>query len=301
MTQQIKETTLGGPEELWEWLKVGFIQTTIDKNLAWNKYGKDPLNMPSFVQEKAWQEIKKGFCNLKDHTDKPHIIVIPELSVPHCYVNELKNLSKAIGALVIAGLDFVLVGENGVSNKAIVIKPQNWPEDKKSKMTTEVYFGKTFFSKREKDYFGKFGKHCLSYPATHIFDAGPFGKIGVAICSDFFDIERFVIYKGHIHHLIVIAYNKDVNSYYFLAEAISRLVYCNVIICNSGFYGDSLAFAPYDKDYRRIIYRHKGQNLFATQVVDLPVKSLDDAQNEQDSCKEFKTKPPGYIKKPNIY
>jgi len=34
---------------------------------------------------------------------------------------------------------------------------------------------------------------------------------------------------GVVPHMIVIASNRDTNSFYFLAEAISRLVYCNVI------------------------------------------------------------------------
>jgi hypothetical protein len=128
----------------------------------------------------------------------------------------------------------------------------------------------------------------------YIFHADGFGSIGIAICSDFFDLERFVIYKGRIQHLIVIAHNIDTESYYFLAEAIARLVYCNVVICNTGFYGDSIAYAPYSESYNRYIYRHKGKGLFATQVVHLPVESLIAAQKMNDKTQTFKSAPPGY-------
>ena len=279
--------------KLDDYLKVGFIQTVIDEKLAWESYPPS-LNMKPIVEMKVWQEIKNGFCSLSP--EQPNIIVLPELTLPHGYEKQLKGLSKAIGAIVIAGLDFEQFGSRGVKNKAIVVIPENWPEPKKSKRVSSVYFGKTFFSDAEKDFFKKFKYKPFPDTSTYIFYAGKFGNIGVAICSDFFDIERFVIYRGKIHHMIVIAHNKDSEAYYYLAEAISRLVYCNVVICNTGHYGDSLAFAPYRESYRRTIYRHRGQSLFTTQVVKLPVFNLDEAQRRNDKHSEFKPPPPGYKK-----
>jgi len=222
-----------------------------------------------------------------------------------------KKLSMTIGSVVIAGLDFQKNAYNKISNKAIVIVPNNWPNIRKSTSTSSFYFGKTHFSNEEFDLFEKLNDYekplhaysPLSEPVNYIIDAGPFGNIGVAICSDFFDIERFVIYKGKIHHMIVISHNMDTNSYYFLAEAISRLVFCNVVICNTGYYGDSIAFSPYKESYKRIIYRHEGQQLFSTQVVSLPVALLDQAQcnprklpKDHNGKNIFKSAPPGYIR-----
>ena len=74
---------------------------------------------------------------------------------------------------------------------------------------------------------------------------------------------------------------------------------CNVVICNIGQFGDSLAYSPYKKDYKRMIYRNQGANLFSTQVIDLPVKSLIEDQklgatiDTTDKSKIFKM-PPEY-------
>ena len=77
---------------------------------------------------------------------------------------------------------------------------------------------------------------------------------------------------------------------------------CNVVICNTRHYGDSLCFSPYDKEYKRIIYRNSGANLFSAQVIDLPVDILDKEQSlasrmgEKTAGKgEFKSTP-GFIK-----
>jgi hypothetical protein len=273
-----------------EYLNIGFIQTVVEGAIAWHS---KPYQMSKESEEKVWAEIKKGFIDLLNGYERPQLIVIPELSLPHGYEYDLRKLSASSGAIVIAGLDFLYVDEK-VCNRSVVIVPSEWPNLRSSKLTSSFYFGKTFYSNEEERMFGP--ENLISNPDIYILDAGSFGVLGVAICSDFFDIERFVVYKGRIHHLVIIAHNQDTESYYFLAEAISRLVYCNVIICNTGEYGDSIAFSPYKDTFKRTIYRHKGQGLFSSQVVSVPVSALDSEQNKEVINKIFKARPPGYQK-----
>lgn len=276
-------------------LRLGLIQTTVNDNFAW-PIERGEVTMQKSEQIKVWREIKKGFINLKNHSSQPHIIILPELSIPIGFIDDVKRISKKMGAVIIGGLDFIKgENENSAMNKAIIVIPQNWPARGFSKRVNTVHFGKTFFSSDEKKLFTACNLIPRPDPAMYILDAGEFGRIGVAICSDFFDIERFVIYKGRIQHMLVIAHNMDINSYYFLCEAISRLVYCNVVICNTGFYGGSIVFSPYKKSHKRVIYKHEGKGLFTTQVVELPVKTLNEAQQkEEDKDELFKSKPPGY-------
>lgn len=273
-----------------EYLNIGFIQTVVEGAIAWHS---KPYQMSKESEEKVWAEIKKGFIDLLNGYERPQLIVIPELSLPQGYEYDLRKLSASSGAIVIAGLDFLYVDEK-VCNRSVVIVPSEWPNLRSSKLTSSFYFGKTFYSNEEERMFGP--ENLISNPDIYILDAGSFGVLGVAICSDFFDIERFVVYKGRIHHLVIIAHNQDTESYYFLAEAISRLVYCNVIICNTGEYGDSIAFSPYKDTFKRTIYRHKGQGLFSSQVVSVPVRALDSEQNKEVINKIFKARPPGYQK-----
>ena len=81
-----------------------------------------------------------------------------------------------------------------------------------------------------------------------------------------------------------------------MAEAISRLVFCNVVICNTGHYGGSIAFSLYKEDYKRYIYKHEGAKLYTSQVISLPVADLHKAQQNAASpqAKKFKSAPPGY-------
>jgi hypothetical protein len=277
---------------LKEFINIGFIQTVVEGNIAWPS---GTFQMSTESEEKVWAELKKGFIDLMNGYEKPHIIVIPELSVPHGHELDLRRLANTSSSIVIAGLDFRLDHDKAY-NLATVIIPNNWPSLSPSRACSHFYFGKTFYSNEEETMFRGIAT-LVSLPEIYIMNAGEFGNIGIAICSDFFDIERFVVYKGRIHHLIIISHNKDTDSYYFLAEAISRLVYCNVIICNTGEYGDSIAFSPAKEPYQRILYRHKGQGLFSSQVVSLPVDSLDREQVTGTKNILFKSRPPGYVKK----
>ena len=109
------------------------------------------------------------------------------------------------------------------------------------------------------------------------------------------DLERAVMYRGQIHHLFVIAYNKDIQSFYHLAEALSRTLFCNIVICNTAHYGGSLAVSPYYNPWDRTIYRHEGSDLSAVQIVSLPVYNLTQARsNGAVTGKKFKNLPPGF-------
>lgn len=276
-------------------LKIGLIQTTLDYHTAWLHGTKYPVNMQETDQEYVWTEIKKGFSFLKDHNSQPHIVLLPELTTPECYIKELERLSCKLNVITIAGIDFISKEKKYVQNRAIIIIPNRWLQKNKAYSATIKFFGKTYFSYGEKEYFLK--KEMEEYPDSNMYviNSNQFGRIGVAICSDFFDIERFQIYRGQIQHMFILAYNQDIQSFYNLAASISRMVYCNVVICNTGYYGGSVAYSPYYDSFRRTIYKHEGKRLFTSQVIEIPVKDLVKAQ-ETGNFKDgiFKAQPPGY-------
>lgn len=283
-----------------EYLKVGIVQPIVNEQTAWvdTPLAGMHLKMNSvdahFINDQISSAVN-AFIGMKE-SERPDIIILPEL----CAADEsfLENLAKKSNAIIIAGRDFMVSG-NGVKNMAEVFIPSKWDNpDIPSTFCQKFFFGKKFFSHPEKALFEKYQSEGISSPEIYILNARQFGRIGFAICADFFDILRFRIYKRFVHHLFILALNKDTETFEHMAETISRMVFCNVVVCNTGHYGGSLAFSPYKEAYRRYIYLHRGGELFTSQVVSLPVSSLDDFQQNSENIpakdRLFKSVPPGY-------
>lgn len=289
-----KDTVIG---DLSEYLKVDIIQTNMDHRQAWSGLARDGYDIIKSEMLKCWHEIVLYFKQIMnmDIEVRPQIVVLPEFAFDKGYYGQLKRLSDKTGCLVIAGRNFVEVPGNKIMNKAAVLVPYKWPNGSGNASTPDFEFGKYYFADAEKKYIKGIGYELQPYDKMYLLDTGKYGKLGLAICADFYDIERFAIYRGRIQHLFIIAYNKDVKSFYYLAEAISRIVFCNVVICNTGFYGGSIAFSPYHEDYKRYVYKHEGGNLYTNQIVLLPVAGLYAAQIDNDGDEpKFKNRPPGY-------
>lgn len=279
-----------------KFLKIGVIQAIVNPNLAWS----DTPQMDVYEANVIWRQIQAAFASFQEMSDtkKPDIVVIPELAVATYFESRIKSYAQKIGAIVVAGLDFKRYDKDRVGNRAIFYVPRDWPHGKQvgKVKTTSFYFGKHFASREEMKIINQdWNMSFVPCNEFYIVDLAEYGKLGVSICADFYDIERYVIYKGRIQHLLIIANNKDIKSFYFLAEAISRLVYCNVVICNSGHYGGSVCFTPAKHEYQRYSYKHEGHDLFTTQIVSIPVDALWKAQSEDmDALNGFKNPPPGY-------
>lgn len=277
-------------------LKIAVVQPSTDNHVAWHPQNANFPYMDASEAARTWHQIHIALSqyHCMDETSKPDVVVIPELNVAKQYEHQLKKMANDLGVIIVAGLDFKKE-KKLIFNRAIIVIPNRWPHGKGNAIETTFSFGKAFPAHREKEYVECQGDKWNPCNKFYILDLKQYGRVGLAICADFYDIERYALYKGRIQHLFILAFNQDIKSFYFLAESISRLVYCNVIICNTGYYGGSVCFTPAMDEYRRYCYKHEGKELFTSQIVKVPVESLLKAQNyDGDGVKKYKSPPPGY-------
>ena len=269
---------------------MGIIQTSLDDEIAWKDYPTITPDEENYV----WKQVKTAFRSLARGSDKPDIILMPELSLPRGYIKDLKRLSCKVGSIIIAGVDYKKnQKERRVMNQGVVFIPREWPKDVSSRGAKEFYFGKTYPAPKEEKKLKDRNWDFEGDSRLWLFDAGEYGKFAVCICYDFIDVERYLMYRKKIHHLFVLAYNRDIKFFYHIAETIARTVFCNVVVCNTGHFGGSVAVAPYYDPKLRTIYRHEGKGLFTFQVVQIPVYWLEQAKLEKDTEPKFKSLPPG--------
>ena len=276
-----------------DFLRLGIVQTTVDVNAAWSR----SLQMSVIEEERAVAEMQQHLASLYLETPKAQIVLLPELSVPLGFVQRLRLMAAQMNAVFIAGQDFKPLPRKRklVVNRAAVIIPNGWMRRDHSSGTTVRYVGKTYPAWREKQHIERHGYRFQPIPEVWVFEGQRIGRFAVAICFDLLDLQRVAMYRLKIQHLFVLAYNQDIPSFNHAAEALARMVYCNVIICNTGAHGGSIAVSPYKGVDRRIIYQHSGRLLSTSQTISLPVRSLLQAQKDKwpvGKAREFKSLPP---------
>lgn len=284
-------------------LYIGVIQTSLHAEAAWvdDKSGnwQGCVRMSAIEERRAKKEIRHFLASLRGLDRLPDIVLLPELSVPLGFEPNLKRAAEKLESILIAGLDYrIETGEPvpTVSNEALVVIPRRLRGRQIARHTQVRRVGKTYPAPMEKVKLqGITGASVafLAHPTVCIFESSDFGKFAVAICYDFMDLDRIVMYRNKIQTLFILAYNRDTTSFDHLAEALSRMLFCNVVVCNCGQFGGSLAVSPFREPFRRTIYRHSGQCLPHAQLVQLPLANL--AAHQQGTPHgELKSLPPGF-------
>ena len=284
-------------------LNVGVIQTSLHDEAAWvdDKSGnwQECVRMSLLEERRAMKEIRHYFASLRGSDPQPDIVLLPELAVPLGFEHKLKKAAEQLESIVIAGLDYrIESGQSGpaVSNEAVVIVPRRLRDKQIALCTAVRRVGKTYPAPSEKKKLLNItgaGVEFVANPTVWIFESADFGKFAVAVCYDFMDLDRLVMYRNKIQALFILAYNRDTTSFEHSAEALSRMLFCNVVVCNCGKFGGSLAVSPFRKPYKRTVYKHLGQKLPNAQLVELPLANLIAHQVGREST-DFKNLPPGF-------
>jgi hypothetical protein len=245
--------------------------------------------------------------------DKSDFLVFPELFLPreHLYTY-VRAVCRENRFVIIGGLEYGPYSasdkdiDTPITNDAFIAIPSvigfdGKEGDDREKGATIIVVPKIMPADEEERMLQNAGLRFRHGNKIYLFQSQFFGNWAVLICADLLNLPVQVLLQSKVQTLFVVAYNTDVEGYASIADSLQRLLLCNVIICNTGYYGSSLAFSPFRERYKRDVMRLKGNHIDAAVTIQLPVKSLCLAQQgisvkDQNGKQEFIKQPPDFGK-----
>lgn len=299
---------------------------------AWPKKSEVAARFPAIspaTANKMIEQVSNVFLTPAQATGdaEPSLVVLPELSIPQNEVWSLRDQVRDEGKGAVAGLYWRALkpalrpSKRGFTptwacfvNEAELIVPVRdnhgppavrWfrvrkpvpahMEDGLARTLTKNVTGTTW--------------RMLSGQRWYRFVHPEWGDFTVAICADLIDAAPWRALRGELLHLLMVAFNRDVDLFDSLTWVRAYENYVNVASVNHGKYGGSFLWTP-RRTHGRELASLRGPGLVLTADVRLPIKKLLRAQRKGvakaivQSAREwagkkslptkFKAPPPGF-------
>jgi hypothetical protein len=240
---------------------------------------------------------KNGFKYLKPHLqldildtildisdqDSANFVMLPEFFLPRRFLfSHIKERAVRYGSIIMGGLEYEVdpyrswTGKPSLRNEAFVVIPDNLYQDNKASggNATIITVPKLHPAPEEESLLINSGYEFVNGNRIYQFKSKRLGNFAVLICFDFLNLPIQAILQSQIQTLFVLTYNKDVSGFISIADTMQRMLLCNVVICNTGYYGGSVAFAPLRDRNERQVVQINGNRIQAAVSVHLPLNEV---------------------------
>ncbi|MFJ5427537.1 RNA-directed DNA polymerase [Pectobacterium actinidiae] len=225
----------------------------------------------------------------RDHTSTADLIVFSELAVHPEDEDIVKALAFKTKAIIFCG--FVFCEQDGkIVNKARWIIPDSSESGTQWRIRDQGKYHMTV----DEVTLGVQGYR----PSQHIISIeghpeGPF-KITGAICYDATDIKLAADLRDLTDMFVIVAYNKDIDTFDNMASALQWHMYQHVVITNTGEYGGSSMQAPYKEKHHKLISHAHGTGQIAISTADIDLAAF---RRKLSLYRKTKSQPAGFNRK----
>lgn len=211
---------------------------------------------------RRYRDINNLLNQILKEKDRPHYIVMPELSIPLRWARRISKKLASNNISLIAGVEYYRDNALQLRNDCLVSLVTNWPgyrthiarlqpkfqpaHDEKIQLANEL-------SLKTGALFEPTGRDSTPTVYTH----GNF-CFSILICSDLTNISHRNGLRGHVDALFALEWNKDIKTFSPLVESTANDLHAFVIQVNNRKYGDSRIRSPAKDDYKRDIVQVKG-------------------------------------------
>lgn len=191
---------------------------------------------------------------------KPDYVLFPELSVPLRWVNSIAERLSSAGISLIAGTEYRHINDHQLLSEAVLVLSDNrlgYPASVKvwqPKLEPAVGEDEELHSTYGKSW--AFSTLSAKQRKPVYIHHGV--NFGVMICSELQNSKARVRFQGAIDALMVLSWNKDLDTFASLIESAALDVHAYTILVNNRRYGDSRVRSPAKESFMRDIARVKG-------------------------------------------
>lgn len=260
----------------------------------------DETNGLSYKDPKImWKKIRDTIQVAKQ--DNADFLILPEVSMPHKYLKtHIPTICNENNLIIIGGVEFYHKYTHNhnkyVQNEGFIAVPgiEKDIDTRERAMIWKV--PKIYPAVTEEQNIKEAGYHFSPGNKLYLFKSKEFGNWAVLVCVDYLNLPIQQMLQKNIQTLFIVAFNQDLNYYYSISESIHRILYCNVVVCNTANYGGSHAYTPYRESYKREVLKLHGNDIEIAATVTLPLRKIKEIQ-DAPRTKEFD----GFTKKPSDY
>lgn len=204
-----------------------------------------------------YQKISKLVNDVLKLNPRPDYVLFPELSIPLRWLDSIAARLSAAGISLIAGTEYRHSDENKVVSEAALVLADNrlgYPTFVKIwQPKLEPAVGE------DKDLTLKFGKEWgLSKKSPKPIYIHNGVNFGVMVCSELQNSKARICFQGEVDALIVLSWNRDLDTFASLIESAALDVHAYTILVNNRKYGDSRVRSPAKESFLRDIARLRG-------------------------------------------
>ncbi|HDU2652287.1 TPA: hypothetical protein U2R98_000986 [Yersinia enterocolitica] len=214
----------------------------------------------SNLSRARYQRISELVNSTLKLSPKPDYVIFPELSIPLRWVESIGERLSAAGISLIAGTEYRHVNNDELLSEALLILSDNrlgYPAFVKiwqPKLEPAVGEDECLLSIHGKSWAFSSLAGKLEKP-VYIHNGVNFG---VMICSELQNSKARIQFQGAVDALMVLSWNKDLDTFASLIESAALDVHAYTILVNNRKYGDSRVRSPAKESFMRDIARVKG-------------------------------------------
>jgi hypothetical protein len=233
---------------------------------------------------------------------KPDYLIFPELSMPLKWVNSIAAKLMSNGISLIAGTEYCHFGSDEIFSEACMELTDDrlgFPSSVRIvQPKLEPAVGE------DKELISKFGLKWRDFRIKHkqplikpVYNHNGF-YFGIMVCSELQNSKARIDFQGKIDALMILSWNKDIDTFSSLVESAALDVHSYVILVNNRLYGDSRVRSPAKESFQKDIARLKGGKNDFCVAVELDIRKLRAFQSRAkrwpDSIDPFKPVPEGF-------